>query len=89
MEALPEEPRGDPQLLGPLLDVHVPEVPGHERVTELLWEPGHGLEDAGEKQVIPVGVRVSLGRLEARPTATLSVEAQERHERRERVHRDD
>ena len=28
-------------------------------------------------------------KLEARPTATLSVEAQERHERRERVHRDD
>ncbi len=38
-------------------------------------------EDTGE----PIG----LGRLEARPTATLSVEAQERHERRERVHRDD
>ena len=31
----------------------------------------------------------SLARLEARPTATLSLEAQERHERRERVHRDD
>ena len=30
-----------------------------------------------------------LARLEARPTATMSVEAQERHERRERVHRDD
>ncbi|HTX51686.1 MAG TPA: RNA polymerase-binding protein DksA, partial [Caulobacteraceae bacterium] len=28
-------------------------------------------------------------RLEARPIATLSLEAQERHERRERVHRDD
>jgi RNA polymerase-binding transcription factor DksA len=27
--------------------------------------------------------------LEARPIATLSVEAQERHERRERVYRDD
>ena len=35
------------------------------------------------------GEPISLGRLEARPTATLSVEAQERHERRERVHRDD
>jgi RNA polymerase-binding transcription factor len=33
----------------------------------------------------PIGVR----RLEARPTATLSLEAQERHERRERTHRDD
>ncbi|HEV7874440.1 MAG TPA: RNA polymerase-binding protein DksA, partial [Enterovirga sp.] len=31
----------------------------------------------------------SLKRLEARPIATLSLEAQERHERSERVHRDD
>lgn len=38
-------------------------------------------EDTGE----PIGV----ARLDARPTATLSLEAQERHERRERVHRDD
>jgi DnaK suppressor protein len=38
-------------------------------------------EDTGE----PIGV----ARLEARPIATLSLEAQERHERRERVHRDD
>lgn len=33
----------------------------------------------------PIGLR----RLEARPIATLSIEAQERHERMERVHRDD
>lgn len=32
---------------------------------------------------------ISLKRLEARPIATLSIEAQERHERRERVYRDD
>ena len=32
---------------------------------------------------------ISLRRLEARPIATLSVEAQERHERRERIYRDD
>ena len=38
-------------------------------------------EETGE----PIGVR----RLEARPTATLSLEAQERHERRERTLRDD
>ena len=35
------------------------------------------------------GEPISLQRLEARPIATLSLEAQERHERRERVHRDD
>ncbi|GGC29383.1 RNA polymerase-binding transcription factor DksA [Siccirubricoccus deserti] len=38
-------------------------------------------EETGE----PIGLR----RLEARPIATLSIEAQERHERMERVHRDD
>jgi DnaK suppressor protein len=35
------------------------------------------------------GEPISLRRLEARPIATLSVEAQERHERRERIYRDD
>ena len=35
------------------------------------------------------GEPINLARLEARPIATLSLEAQERHERRERVHRDD
>ncbi|HYI84593.1 MAG TPA: RNA polymerase-binding protein DksA [Acetobacteraceae bacterium] len=38
-------------------------------------------EETGE----PIGLR----RLEARPIATLTVEAQERHERMERIHRDD
>ena len=35
------------------------------------------------------GDPISFRRLDARPIATLSLEAQERHERRERVHRDD
>ena len=38
-------------------------------------------EDTGE----PIG----LARLDARPIATLGLEAQERHERRERIHRDE
>ncbi len=38
-------------------------------------------EDTGEP--------ISLKRLDARPIATLSLEAQERHERSEKVHRDD
>lgn len=38
-------------------------------------------EDTGEP--------ISLKRLDARPIATLSLEAQERHERREKVHRDE
>jgi DnaK suppressor protein len=35
------------------------------------------------------GEPISLRRLEARPIATLSIEAQERHERMEKTHRDD
>lgn len=35
------------------------------------------------------GEPISLGRLEARPIATMTVEAQERHERNEKVSRDD
>ena len=34
------------------------------------------------------GEPISLKRLDARPIATMTLEAQERHERRERVHRD-
>ncbi|MFT4151097.1 MAG: RNA polymerase-binding protein DksA [Paracoccaceae bacterium] len=35
------------------------------------------------------GEPISLKRLDARPIATMTLEAQERHERREKVHRDD
>ena len=35
------------------------------------------------------GEPISIKRLDARPIATMSLEAQERHERREKVHRDD
>ena len=35
------------------------------------------------------GEPISLKRLDARPIATMTLEAQERHERSERVHRDD
>jgi DnaK suppressor protein len=46
--------------------------------------------DTGEYGFCEVsGEPISLARLEARPIATMSVEAQERHERNERVSRDD
>jgi DnaK suppressor protein len=35
------------------------------------------------------GDPISLKRLDARPIATMTLEAQEKHERREKVHRDD
>lgn len=47
------------------------------------------IEDRSYGYCEETGEPISLKRLEARPVATLSVEAQERHERRERVYRDD
>ena len=46
--------------------------------------------DEGEYGYCEVsGEPISLRRLAARPVATMTVEAQERHERREKIHRDD
>lgn len=46
--------------------------------------------DEGEYGYCEVtGDPISLKRLDARPIATMSLEAQEKHERREKVHRDD
>jgi DnaK suppressor protein len=47
------------------------------------------IEDGSYGYCEETGEPITLARLEARPVATLSLEAQERHERRERVHRDD
>jgi DnaK suppressor protein len=47
------------------------------------------IEDGSYGYCEETGEPISLKRLEARPIATLSIEAQERHERRERVYRDE
>jgi len=47
------------------------------------------IEDGTYGYCEETGEPISLKRLEARPIATLSVEAQERHERMERTHRSD
>src|SRR5580692_1528450 len=47
------------------------------------------LEDGTYGYCEETGEPISLRRLEARPIATLSIEAQERHERRERVYREE
>lgn len=47
------------------------------------------IEDGSYGYCDVTGEPISLKRLDARPVATLSLEAQERHERKERVHRDD
>ena len=49
----------------------------------------HRIEDGTYGYCEETGEPIALKRLEARPIATLSVEAQERHERRERIYRDD
>lgn len=47
------------------------------------------IEDGSYGYCEETGEPINLRRLDARPIATLSIEAQERHERRERVYRDD
>src|SRR6476620_8688570 len=47
------------------------------------------IEDGSYGYCEETGEPISLRRLDARPIATLSIEAQERHERREKVYRED
>lgn len=47
------------------------------------------IEDGSYGYCEETGEPISLKRLDARPIATLSIEAQERHEKRERVYRDE
>lgn len=47
------------------------------------------IEDGSYGYCEETGEPISLKRLDARPIATLSVEAQEAHERREKVYRDE
>jgi DnaK suppressor protein len=47
------------------------------------------IDDGSYGYCAETGEPIGIARLDARPIATLSLEAQERHERRERIHRDD
>jgi DnaK suppressor protein len=55
------------------------------KIDEALKRIDDGSYGYCEETQEPIGLR----RLEARPIATLSIEAQERHERREKAYRDD
>lgn len=55
------------------------------KIDSALRRIGEGLYGYCEE----TGEPISLERLDARPIATLSIEAQERHERQEKVYRDD
>jgi len=56
---------------------------------EHMQEGTRNIPDIADRASEETGEPISLKRLDARPIATLSLEAQERHERKERVHRDD
>ena len=55
-----------------------------KKIDEALGRIDNGTYGYCEETGEPIGVK----RLEARPIATLGIEAQERHEREERTHRD-
>ena len=55
------------------------------KITEALERIESGTYGYCMETGVPIGIR----RLEARPIATLSLEAQERHERMEKIYRDD
>ena len=55
------------------------------KIDQALMRLDSGTYGYCEETEEPIGIR----RLEARPIATLTIEAQERHERMERTHRDD
>jgi DnaK suppressor protein len=66
------------------------ELRARDRQRKLIAKIGAALariEDGTYGYCEETGERISIKRLEARPIATLSVEAQERHERRERAYR--
>ncbi|MHA1189097.1 MAG: RNA polymerase-binding protein DksA [Alphaproteobacteria bacterium] len=68
------------------------ELRGRDRQRKLISKIDAALrriEDGSYGYCEETGEPISLKRLDARPVATLSIDAQERHERRERVYRDD
>jgi DnaK suppressor protein len=71
---------------------HALELRTRDRERKLISKINQALEriDNGEYGYCEeTGEPISIARLKARPNATLSLEAQERHERLEKTHRDD
>lgn len=68
------------------------ELRARDRQRKLIAKIDAALEriaDGSYGFCVETGEPISIKRLEARPIATLSLEAQEAHERREKVYRDD
>jgi DnaK suppressor protein len=71
---------------------HALELRTRDRERKLISKINSALEriDMGEYGFCEeTGEPISIARLKARPIATLTIEAQERHERMEKTHRDD
>lgn len=71
---------------------HALELRTRDRERKLINKINQALErieDGEYGYCEETGEPISIARLKARPNATMSVEAQERHERMERTHRDD
>ena len=82
----------DPADRATLEEEHALELRTRDRQRKLIAKIDAALrrlEDGSYGFCEETGEPISLKRLDARPIATLSIEAQERHERRERVYRDD
>lgn len=71
---------------------HALELRTRDRERKLISKINEALlriDDGSYGYCEETGEPISVGRLDARPIATLSIEAQERHERMERTHRDE
>lgn len=71
---------------------HALELRTRDRERKLISKIDEALlriEDGSYGYCEETGEPITVGRLDARPIATLSLEAQERHERKERTQRDD
>ena len=71
---------------------HALELRTRDRERKLITKINEALlriEDGTYGYCEETGEPIAVARLDARPTATLSLEAQERHERMERTHRDE
>lgn len=71
---------------------HALELRTRDRERKLISKINKALERIDDEEYgycEETGEPISIGRLKARPIATLSLEAQERHERMEKTHRDD
>jgi DnaK suppressor protein len=94
LEQLAERERNHPDLTDRATSEadHAIELRARDRQRKLIAKIDAALariEDGSYGYCEETGEPIGVKRLDARPIATLSIEAQERHERRERVHRDD